>query len=137
MGNRNPRVRNTIMIVAGAYLIYLGISSLRDVIKGTSGISLALAVVIAVVLAGFGAAFVIIGGKEYLYMKKHPEEFEEQDDEPEESEEEASGETVDAPAQGGLLQKASMPEHLRVSEDDDQTDEEEGEKEDSQSETAE
>lgn len=113
MGERNPKVGYTIRIVAGAYVIYLAIKGIRMVLNGESGIPFAAAVAIAVVLALFGVAFVMNGLKGYKYLKEHPEDSEE---------EEAVQEEPVKPAapSGSILSKASIPEHLRVSDDEEE-----------------
>ena len=131
MGERNPKVGYTIRIVAGAYVIYLAIKGLRMVLNGESGIPFVGAVAMAVVLTLFGVAFVINGLKGYKYLKEHPEDPEEsEEDEAEGSdEEEAVQEEPVKPAasSSSILSKASIPEHLRVSDEEDDSEEEETE----------
>lgn len=121
MGERNPKVGYTIRIVAGAYVIYLAIKGIRMVLNGESSIPFAAAVAIAVVLALFGVAFVMNGLKGYKYLKEHPEDSEEEETEGSEEEEAVQEEPVKPAApSGSILSKASIPEHLRVSDDEEE-----------------
>ncbi len=115
-GNRNPRVSYSIRIIAGLYVVYLGITAIRSVFIGESSLNLALAVTLGGLLALVGAGLAVTGIRGYLYLKKHPEEFEEQE---EEAEEEEAAE-VPEKAAGSLLAKASMPEYLQVSDEDEE-----------------
>lgn len=122
MGNKNPKFSYTIRIIAGAYVAYLGISASRAALRDGTTSSVPVPVIIGVgaALAVTGAVLVILGFKGYKYMKDHPEEFED----PEEmSEEEGSSE--ECPVQTGIHQKASMPEHLKITEESEQDPDEE------------
>lgn len=116
MGNRNPKVSYTLRIVAGIYVAYLGISSLRTAIKEGSGIPLPAVIAITVVLTVLGVICLISGLKGYKYLKDHPEEFED----PEETVEEEAAEEPEpsAPAPSSIMAKASMPDYLKVDDED-------------------
>ncbi|MDO4617644.1 MAG: DUF2892 domain-containing protein [Lachnospiraceae bacterium] len=120
MGNRNPRVSYTIRVVAGLYLIYLGISAARApfTAEGTS-VATPLAVTIGTILALIGALFAVTGLMGYRYIKNHPEEFED----PEETEETEKSDSVEdgkESARSSILQKAALPEHLQAEGADDE-----------------
>lgn len=125
MGNRNPKVSYTLHIVAGIYVAYLGISSLRTAIKEGSGIPLPAVIAITVVLTVLGVICLISGLKGYKYLKDHPEEFEDPEETVEEDavEEEAAEEPKpSAPAPSSIMAKASMPDYLKVDDEDQEED---------------
>lgn len=117
MGNKNPKVSYTLRIVAGAYVAYLGVSVARMPFKEETGLPMAAAVALGVLLALAGVAFVISGLKGYKYMKDHPEEFEEEEDTEAASDETETAETAPV-STSSLLYKASMPDHLQVSDEE-------------------
>lgn len=123
MGNRNPKVRYTLRIVAGAYVAYLGITSTRTGIKEGSSIPLPLLIALGVLLTVLGVIFLVNGLMGYKYIKDHPEEFEDPEDAAEEETADEEEPEEAAPVKTGIMARASMPEYLQVSDEDEDTDE--------------
>ncbi len=113
MGKNNPKFSYTIRVIAGAYVAYLGISTIRTAAREGGSLPFPVAAGIGVLLAVIGVIFVIWGLKGYKYIKDHPEEFEEQEEAEKQDQEEAPS--------AGILQKAAMPAHLQVQEDAEET----------------
>ncbi len=129
MGNRNPKVSYSIRIIAGLYLIYLGISAARTAITDGTTMNSTLAVALGILLAVCGAVIAVTGGLKYRYMKKHPEKFGLEEEVREDTEEPETDDVEEKPAQTSVFQKASIPEHLQVTDEEENSDSEEEETE--------
>lgn len=115
---RNPKVSYSLRMVAGAYLAYLGYTIARMPFKQETGLPLWAAVAIGVLLGLVGVIIAVNGFLGYRYISKHPEEFEEQTEEGAEDPEEETPEAKPVVNPSSLMSKASIPEHLRVDDED-------------------
>lgn len=126
MERKNPRASYTIRVIAGAYVAYLAFKVVKITLAGDGSMSVPLAVFFAVVMAGCGISLAINGLMGFRRLKDEEEAIaaamaeEAAEAEPVEAVEETVEEeeaTVSGPAPS-IMQRASMPAHLRVDDED-------------------